>query len=297
MSDLSDWARSVGQSIRAFRVALGLTQSQLAGDTFSKSYISQLERGSVVPSIRALSVLAERLGLTLGSLLELSGRPITLLLKKATALYFLGEHAAARAIHQKVAPYFDAADPWERCEYYLLAARLDGSAGDWERALEGCRLAEESLADTHRPARVIVPLSYWWGKGWLLAGNQRQAVSRWEIGWRKLREQSAPPGDEGLRLLHELSQLYVRLGDPQAADTVADRLKAALNQLNTPGDLSRWAAAGRPHGAWSDDDALSTDAGAHPLDEMAAVGDAESWARADATLRQAAALRKSIGAL
>ena len=38
-----------------------------------------------------MSVLAERLGLTLGSLLELSGRPITLLLKKATALYFLGE--------------------------------------------------------------------------------------------------------------------------------------------------------------------------------------------------------------
>jgi transcriptional regulator with XRE-family HTH domain len=46
-----------------------MTQEDLAGDTFSKSYISAVERSKMTPSIPALRILAERLGVTLAYLL------------------------------------------------------------------------------------------------------------------------------------------------------------------------------------------------------------------------------------
>ncbi|HBE24250.1 MAG TPA: hypothetical protein DDW33_01005, partial [Ktedonobacter sp.] len=53
----------VGAKIRAERLAQKLTQSQLALPEFSVSYISAIERGQIHPSLRALEILAQRLGL------------------------------------------------------------------------------------------------------------------------------------------------------------------------------------------------------------------------------------------
>ena len=54
--------KSVGEKIRAARVALKYTQSQLASPDFSVSYISAIERGQIHPSLRALEIIATRLG-------------------------------------------------------------------------------------------------------------------------------------------------------------------------------------------------------------------------------------------
>src|SRR5207302_8409001 len=55
--------QSVGAKIRAMRQAKKYTQSQLALPEFSVSYISAIERGQIHPSLRALEILAQRLGL------------------------------------------------------------------------------------------------------------------------------------------------------------------------------------------------------------------------------------------
>ena len=60
---------SVGAKIRAARIARRYTQSQLAKPDFSVSYISAIERGQIRPSLRALEILAHRLGLTTTQLL------------------------------------------------------------------------------------------------------------------------------------------------------------------------------------------------------------------------------------
>ena len=52
----------IGERVRLARIAANLTQQELAGDTYSKSYISAVERGKMTPSFQALNVLAERLG-------------------------------------------------------------------------------------------------------------------------------------------------------------------------------------------------------------------------------------------
>lgn len=55
---------TIGAKIRAMRLAKKLTQSQLAKPDFSISYISAIERGQIQPSLRALEILAARLGLS-----------------------------------------------------------------------------------------------------------------------------------------------------------------------------------------------------------------------------------------
>src|SRR6188768_3337474 len=52
----------VGSRVRALRVAAGLTQTALAGERFSKEYVSQIERGKTRPTDETVSWLAERLG-------------------------------------------------------------------------------------------------------------------------------------------------------------------------------------------------------------------------------------------
>lgn len=51
----------MGERVRQARIAARLTQQELAGETYSKSYISAVERGKMTPSFQALRTLAERL--------------------------------------------------------------------------------------------------------------------------------------------------------------------------------------------------------------------------------------------
>ncbi len=62
-------ARAIGQRIRQARAAAGLTQQQLAGDRFTKAYISALENALAKPSMAALNYLAPRLGTTAAALI------------------------------------------------------------------------------------------------------------------------------------------------------------------------------------------------------------------------------------
>jgi tetratricopeptide (TPR) repeat protein len=51
----------LGTRLRQLRVSAGLTQSELAGDRFSKEYVSQIERGKTRPTGETLAWIAERL--------------------------------------------------------------------------------------------------------------------------------------------------------------------------------------------------------------------------------------------
>ena len=62
--DQRELARAIGSRIRAARIANGLTQQELAGDRYTKAYISALELGHAKPSMAALDYLAPRLRTT-----------------------------------------------------------------------------------------------------------------------------------------------------------------------------------------------------------------------------------------
>jgi tetratricopeptide (TPR) repeat protein len=58
----------LGERLRQLRVAANLTQSDLAGERFSKEYVSQIERGKTRPTRETVEWLAGRLGVDPGFL-------------------------------------------------------------------------------------------------------------------------------------------------------------------------------------------------------------------------------------
>ncbi len=58
----------LGERLRQLRVAAGMTQTDLAGDRFSKEYVSQIERGKTRPTHETIEWLAGCLGVDAGFL-------------------------------------------------------------------------------------------------------------------------------------------------------------------------------------------------------------------------------------
>src|SRR5437764_13542584 len=58
----------LGERMRQLRIAAGMTQTALAGERFSKEYVSQIERGKTRPTRETIEWLAQRLGVDPGFL-------------------------------------------------------------------------------------------------------------------------------------------------------------------------------------------------------------------------------------
>src|SRR5436189_2674447 len=98
----------VGERLRQLRVASGLTQSELAGERFSKEYVSQIERGKTRPTRETIEWLAQRLGVDPGFLAngvatDERGR-LEGALARAEALLESLQHEEAAAEYERLVP-------------------------------------------------------------------------------------------------------------------------------------------------------------------------------------------------
>ena len=57
-----DLLKRIGARIFQRRIELGISQAELGGDKYTKSFVSQIEKGTVWPSLPALAYIAQRLG-------------------------------------------------------------------------------------------------------------------------------------------------------------------------------------------------------------------------------------------
>ncbi len=63
--------RKIQENIKKYRTAKNLTQEQLGVlCKISHDYISEIERGKKVPSLKRLIIIAEQLGISLSELVE-----------------------------------------------------------------------------------------------------------------------------------------------------------------------------------------------------------------------------------
>jgi tetratricopeptide (TPR) repeat protein len=136
----------LGERLRQLRVSVGLTQSELAGDRFSKEYVSQIERGKTRPTKETIDWLAARLGVDSGFLANgvstdergrLEGR-----LARAEAMLETGE--AER--NEEARDEFDA---------LLLAMRAAGLTELQVRVLNGLARAKMRLGDFRAAAELL----------------------------------------------------------------------------------------------------------------------------------------------
>jgi tetratricopeptide (TPR) repeat protein len=129
----------LGDRLRQLRVAAGMTQSELAGERFSKEYVSQIERGKTRPTRETIEWLADRLGVDAGFLAsgvatDERGR-LEGALARAEALYEANEDAEAIAAFEPL----------------IGAARATGVPELQVRALVGSGLAKMRVGE-HRAA-------------------------------------------------------------------------------------------------------------------------------------------------
>jgi transcriptional regulator with XRE-family HTH domain/Tfp pilus assembly protein PilF len=212
----------LGERLRQLRVAAGLTQSELAGDRFSKEYVSQIERGKTRPTAGTVEWLARRLGVDVGFLsngvsTEQRHR-VEAGLARAEALVDAGQFEEALAAYAELGPAVAGTGAEE--------LEVRAACGEW-RGLISTGQVRESLDRLGR-ARAITE------------GAAFSDVDRAEVLWRmgasryllssttsalallnqalELAERSGYPCDlVKANILHYRSRCYRRQRDYEAA--------------------------------------------------------------------------------
>jgi tetratricopeptide (TPR) repeat protein len=218
----------LGDRLRLLRVAAGLTQTELAGDRFSKEYVSQIERGKTRPTADTVEWLAQRLNVDpafLSSGVSTDERSrVEALLTRAEALSNGYRYKEAITAFEEAREAVSATNSIEldvRARSGESWVRLqDGDVRTAIELLNGARaLAEGStFSDVDRAAIVF-----------------RLGVARWKLGSAStavallkealaLAEGSGLPCD-GLRsdIYHWLSRSHRRQRDFEAAREDAER--------------------------------------------------------------------------
>jgi tetratricopeptide (TPR) repeat protein len=212
---------TIAERVRSARIAANKTQQQLAGDTYSKSYISAVERGKMTPSVQALGVLADRLGLPMS--------------------YFLGESdvdlnaLAESSASMRSTPERERMAREETLGLLLTEAEGLIRQGNPDSALEklGTQDTLEELSGSQRPRWYLLE-----GWAWLQKQAQHEAIGFLERGLtlaENLRMQ-APLSQKGAstdlaeRLRCFLGQAYYELGQPEMALEYHRRCLTAINE-------------------------------------------------------------------
>jgi tetratricopeptide (TPR) repeat protein len=137
----------LGERVRQLRMSAGMTQTELAGDRFSKEYVSQIERGKTRPTQETITWLAARLGVDAGFLangVSADERSrIETSLTRAEALTEDHRYDEALAEYERIAPAVRGIAALE-----LEVRALGGEA--WARMQEGQLREASRLLDRAR---------------------------------------------------------------------------------------------------------------------------------------------------
>ena len=207
-------ARRIGERIREARRRAGLTQQQLAGERYTKAYVSALETGIARPSMVALSYLSERLSLPPSHFIDQSHPAWTRL--EVDMRLAAGEWQSAADGYRTLLD--DAADDASRADLLRglaeASARLDRGKETIAAASEAARLYGEAGRE------VDAALArYWLAYGLYQSDNEPDARSLLGALLEQVRSGLAVEPDFEMRLLTSLAAVESRTG--QAARALA----------------------------------------------------------------------------
>ncbi len=144
----------IGVKLHHARTSRGLTQQDLAQDTFSKSYVSAIEHGKIKPSLRALVYLAGRLEMPLAYFLDGSLDDHATTTTASDLLLDEVEHQASAAPQAALARLQELAavslSPAQQLRLNLLLAELNLTLKDAlgaRMAIQQATPLAQSLAD------------------------------------------------------------------------------------------------------------------------------------------------------
>ncbi|HEY3522287.1 MAG TPA: tetratricopeptide repeat protein [Candidatus Limnocylindrales bacterium] len=220
-------ARAIGQRIRAARLRAAMTQREVAGDRYTKAYISALENGLIKPSVAALNFLAGRLGTTPAALLtdpDLAWRRL-----EADARLASGDWQAAADSYTTLLE--TEPDPRSRAELQLgLAeayARLDRPRDSLAAASEAA-----ALFDRLGQAALEAYSRYWIASAHQVAGNFDEASQLLNSILGAVRGGLDIAPDFEIRVLVGIAMLEAHLGQAERSLAHLTEAKARVDELD-----------------------------------------------------------------
>lgn len=230
----ADLARRIGARIREARTRAGLTQQQLAGDRYTKAYVSALETGIARPSMVALNYLSERLHLAPSHFLDVAHPEWTRL--QADLLLASGEWQQAVDGYTQL---LDAGgETLARAEMLRGRAEALARLGRGKEAVASASEAVRLFSETQREADVALA-RYWLAYGLYLSDNEADAGSILRALLERVRSGLVVEPDFEMRLLVALASVASRTGEHARslayleaarglADDLDDRRRAAF---------------------------------------------------------------------
>jgi transcriptional regulator with XRE-family HTH domain len=226
-------AEDFGRRLLAARRAAGITQSKLAGDRYTKAYISALEHGHAKPSMAALNFLAGQLGTSATRLLESDAPRWTRM--EADLRLASGDWQAA------VDGYTEMLDGETR-----LVARAELQSGlaeafcRLERPAEALPIATEAAAAFDVAGRTADAAfaRYWQANSLYQRENDEEARSILRQLLEDVRAGLLSGPDFGIRVLIALGVVDTRAGETDRALTYLDEARTLVAGMD---DLRRGA--------------------------------------------------------
>jgi len=214
------------ERLRALRRAAGLSQTELAGDGLSPSYISLLESGRRRPSPAVASLLAAKLGCSTSQLLdgEPSEHERRIQFELAYAELALRHDGAEEAV-RRLAELLEEADlrPADETRATLLLAEAQERAGDLRGAIATLTPALErarAIGELSALPLIAVQLCY---SHWAV-GDVNRAITVGESALDACRQQGLTGSEEYFRLASTVMYAYADAGDEAHAGTWAAQL-------------------------------------------------------------------------
>lgn len=255
---------TIAERLRAARLATNHTQQQLAGDDFSKSYISAIERGKMIPSLQALGLLAERLGVSASYLLgeeeidlqTLAEGPVKRRFRfpdeqrtrEEQACFALSEAEGWLRLHHphealRLLPITDGPSTslptLARLRWYLLAGQalflLQRTSEAATLFSSGLSLAEQlqqtSLPDKHSTLTEYVALFHWaLGTCYIACDKLYLALECFQQGYAAMHATGFKNPELEFRLALAIGQVYLTLGRPEDALSIYEATNQTLQE-------------------------------------------------------------------
>ncbi|WP_457191265.1 helix-turn-helix domain-containing protein [Nocardioides sp. P5_E3] len=226
----------LGRRLRSIRVSRGLTQGDVVGDTLSVAYLSRLETGARRPTVKALTVLAARLDVTIDSLLAADPQQdpdeVRLALDYAELALESGdpgeaEHHLETALSRLDGPM--GAAMRERAQ--LLHARsLEASGREDDAIIE----LEELLADHAVSGLTRIKAGIAISRIHRETGDLGRAITCGEEVLSQLRAAGMDASDEAVQLAVTVAAAYFERGDTAHAVRLCSKAISEAETLDSP---------------------------------------------------------------
>jgi tetratricopeptide (TPR) repeat protein len=205
-------ASAIGGRLREARKRAGLTQQQLAGERYTKAYVSALETGLAKPSMAALNYLSARLGLAPSELLTDRDARWTRL--EADVQLASGSWETALGAYESL-----LVEDRSRTDRAHVLAGIAEALVRLDRAVEAIRPAAEAADIFERGGRAadLARAQYWMSAGHNATDNTDEARSILRHLLDEVRAGLLVDPDFATRLLVALAGVETHAGEHHAA--------------------------------------------------------------------------------